>query len=86
MSANENSNTGINKFVTTHNQLPCLGWITNAMSLGMMSAAARMRYSFSFSPMSALVGTLALSMVVAADISAEAIFLRMLSLAMFELS
>lgn len=68
--------------VTLHVQLPCLGWMMNAMSFGMMSAAARVLYSFSFSVMPALVGTLAFSTAAAVLTRIAARFLRMLSAVM----
>ena len=56
--------------------------MTNAISFGMMKAAARVRYSFSFSVMSALVGTLAFSTAAAVLTRIDARFLRMLSAVM----
>lgn len=67
--AKRDGNTRICEFVPLHDQLPCLGVITNAMSFGIMSAAARVLYSFSFSVMPALVGTLAFSTAAAVSLS-----------------
>ena len=68
--------------VTCHDQLPALGVMMNAMSLGMTSAAARQRMSCSLEPTSALVGILAFSTAAAVLTRMDAMFLRMLSLVM----
>ena len=56
------------------------------MSFGMMSAAARVLYSFSFSAMFALVGTLAFSTAAAVLTMIDARFLRMCNAVIVELS
>ena len=65
--------------VSTHDYLLLLGVMMNAMSLGIMSAAARQRMSCTLEDTS---GTFAFSTAAAVLTKAVAMFLRMLNLVM----